>query len=419
MPNVFPGAPFPTFFSDSASVDAFSRLRSSEPFALFANTLVFDNAPLSFDDQQRSGTATSTYNSNQSSVTLGVTGNVAGNRTRQSFRKLAYQAGKSQLILCTGIIAATGAPVGVTRRIGQFDDNNGFYFQYGSVASPSSINVGIRTSTSGSPVDTIVPSGSWNIDKFNGSGPSGLTLDPTQVQIFVIDYQWLGTGRIRYGFDINGVIYYCHQTLIANSKTLVSISTPVNPIRYEIISAGTGAATAATMVQICCSVISEGGSESVGYPFSVTTGTTQLAAGNNTNIFPLLAIQFQSGKNNAHIDLSSFTVGAVTANSAYFTHILLNPTIVGTALSYNPITNSVLQFAIGTNATTITAGTGTQIYSEYCLNNKTGASGAPLPSEHSLGSSIAGVSDTLVLAVQAVPSLGITYSGTLSWRESY
>lgn len=90
--------------SDSPSIDAFGRWRVSEAETLFDSKLILDNAPLRWDDSQVSGAGTSsTYNTNQASVTLGVSNLTAGKRVRQSKRRFGYQAGKSQFILLTGV----------------------------------------------------------------------------------------------------------------------------------------------------------------------------------------------------------------------------------------------------------------------------------------------------------------------------
>jgi hypothetical protein len=419
MPVFIPASPLKISYNDGANLDAFSRARVSFPVGLFSSKMLYDNLPLIYDDQQTSGASTtSTYNSNQASVTLLATGNVAGTRVRQTFRRFNYQPGRSQLITLTGIIATSGSATGITRRIGQFDGSNGFFFQYGGTPGAAVLSVGLRTNTSGSPVDTLIPSSSWNIDKMNGSGISGITLDPTKTQIFVIDYQWLGVGRIRYGFDINGTIYYVHQILPANNQALVSISTPNNPIRYEIISDGTGAASTATMTQVCASAVSEGGDLDVGYPCSISTGTTTFSTTNTTNIFPVLAMQTQAGKLGATIELSSISVSSSTTGSQFLFQVYMNPTLTGTALTYNPVSGSVCQYAVGTTATTVSGGT--IIHQEFILANR--ASSSLDISSHgirTIGSYINGTPETIVFAISSVPAAINACYMTINYRDAY
>jgi hypothetical protein len=106
---------------------------------------------------------------------------------------------------------------------------------------------------------TIVNQSSWNVDIFDGNGPSGKTLTSSNLNttmLFVIDQEWLGVGRVRCGFIIDGVIYYAHAF---NHETLdvQYTNTPRQRIGYQII--GTSLTTEHTMRQMCSTAISEGG----------------------------------------------------------------------------------------------------------------------------------------------------------------
>ena len=61
-------------------------------------------------------------------------------------------------------------------------------------------------------IDFKVPQSQWNIDKCDGTGPSGYNIDLTRMQMWYIDYSWYGAGFIRYGLrGTNGLITYVHQ----------------------------------------------------------------------------------------------------------------------------------------------------------------------------------------------------------------
>lgn len=389
------------------ALDAFARLRTSNPEAVFGSALLFDNAPSVWDDQQVSGAGTSsTYNANQSSVTLAVSNLTAGKRVRQTFRHFLYQPGKSQLTSLTGVL---GAPAtGITTGIGLFDDNNGVFFQ----SSPTTINTVIRTFTSGAPVDTAIAQAAWNIDKMNGSGPSGITLDFTKVQIFFFDFQWLGAGIVRFGVNVGGVDYYVNQIAHANVDSIPYMTTPNLPLRYEIANSGTGGV--ASLLQICNGVISEGGQQFVGNVRATSRGATGLTTLNDANLYPVLAIRLAAGRGGA-IVLPSLMSGMSTTNANIELQLLLNPVVTGTALSFAGVTNSSVEAATGaTSATTVSGGTLlaagiTAAGTSFALAN---------PADFQLGVSIAGVSDVLVLAMRRLTGTTETLFGTLGWRES-
>ena len=95
----------------------------------------------------------------------------------------------------------------------------------------------------------------------------------------IIDYEWLGVGRVRVGFIIDGLIKYCHYFNHSNDDTFTSVymSSPNLPLRYDIQSDGTNPGE---LDHICSTVISEGGIEQTGTLRSVDNGTTEVVATN-------------------------------------------------------------------------------------------------------------------------------------------
>jgi hypothetical protein len=84
-------------------------------------------------------------------------------------------------------------------------------------------------------VDTKTPQNQWNIDKCDGTGPSGVTLDLSKMQMFYMDYSWYGAGTIRYGFrNTKGDVFYAHRTVNVNQNTEAYMRSGNLPGRYEI-----------------------------------------------------------------------------------------------------------------------------------------------------------------------------------------
>jgi hypothetical protein len=370
--------------------------------------MLVDNLPLAYDDQQVSGSGTtSTYNTNQASVTMAVSASTAGRRTRQTFRWFNYQPGKSQLILFTGVFGASAT--GITKRIGLLNDNNGLFFEQTS----SGMAVVRRTFTSGSSVNNSVAQSSWNLDKMDGTGVSGITLDFTKTQIMIIDFEWLGVGRVRYGWVVDGIIYYCHEMNNANSLSLVYISTPNLPIRYEIVNDGTGGVS--SLVQICSTVISEGGLTNTGLSLAITRGSTALITLNNTNIYPLIAIQLKSGYLSSSVKPTSMYINC-PSTASYVWYLMVNPTVTGTALSFTDVTNSSIQAQTNTtNATTVSGGT--LLASGCAQQTNDGGVNVQLTNDFFLGSNISGTPDVLVLAVQRVTGTTETFYASLNYYD--
>jgi hypothetical protein len=398
------------------SIDAFGRYRVSNLETIFNSKQLANGQPLIWDDQQTTGAGTSsTYNTNQASTTMAVANVTAGTHVRQTFRSFNYQPGKSALINMTFVLGAGSA--GITKRVGTFNANNGLFLQL----SGAVLSVVSRSFTSGAAVDTVVAQSAWNLDKLNGLGPSagnpsGITFDPTKIQLLVIDFQWLGTGQVRFGFYIGGNLIYVHQIESANVLSLVYMQIPNLPLRYEINNDGTG--PVASLVTICGSVMSEGGQPDNGLVLATSRADTPLVTLNNNSIYPMIAIRLRSTHLFATVAMLTASV-VCTSNATYRWMLLLNPAVVGTALAFVGVTNSAVEVDVtATNATTLTGGT--QLDTGYGLSATAATSQIAAPSQLELGSTIAGVSDIIVFAIQRMTVGGAaeTFFGSLGWRES-
>lgn len=409
--------------SDSAAIDAFGRWRVSNPETLFDSKNIFDdpdlastveNQTLFYDNQETSGSGTgTTYNTNKSSQSLTVSASTAGTRIRQTKMRFNYQPGKSQLIIMT--FNMEGAVAGITKREGVFDDNNGIFLEFDG----TTINFVRRTYTTGSAVDNEVAQSSWNIDKMDGSGISRITLDWTKTQIMFIDYEWLGVGRIRCGFVINGNIYYAHEFLNTNILDVAYMSTPNLPLRTEISNDGTG--VAASITQICSTVISEGGSQKLGLTRSASTNGTHVDCNTENTIYAIVGIRLKAAYLGASVNIISAAIQLHTASHKGEWLLLFNPTVAGT-FTYADETNSAVQAARGASTNTVTGGT--RVAGGLVESGGAGISGAagstesPITSALRLGSSISGTPDTYVLCFRPTGgSTNVDIEGLLNWIE--
>ena len=222
--------------------------------------------------------------------------------------------------------------------------NNGIFFENGN-ALGASWNI----AKNGTTTETVYPS-AWNVDPLDGTGASGKTLDLDGTQIAIIDYEWLGVGRVRVGFVIDGLIYYCHHFNHSNDSTFTSVymSTPNLPIRYDIQSDGT---VGSTFDHICSTVISEGGIEKTGILRSIRSGTAFVTSYGTANDYALLGIRLKSTRLDITVIPESIFVLCGTSDS-FIWSVEINPTIAGT-FTYTDLTNSSTQYAIGTIANTV------------------------------------------------------------------
>jgi hypothetical protein len=189
------------------AVDAFGRMRVSNPVTLFDSFNRYQiNSHFSTLTSVSGGSIS--YNEFDSSILLNVDTSSGSFVKRETTRVFAYQPGKSLQILAT--FCFDTAQSGLRQRVGYFNDNNGVFLEQDN----SVISFVIRSSVSGSVSDlNRVAKSDWNIDKLDGTGPSGKTLDLATAQIFWTDIEWLGVGSVRCGFVIDGQFVHCHTPI--------------------------------------------------------------------------------------------------------------------------------------------------------------------------------------------------------------
>ena len=85
--------------------------------------------------------------------------------------------------------------------------------------------------------DTRTPTSSFNIDKLDGTGPSGYNIDLSKMQMFYIDYSWYGAGFIRFGVrGPNGDVIYAHKVANNNLNNEAYMRSGNLPAHYESVT---------------------------------------------------------------------------------------------------------------------------------------------------------------------------------------
>ena len=190
------------------NLDAFGRVRVSNPFTLFDSSHRY--ADNNLWATSITGTAAATFSANEGLVNLTV-GSASGDQIiRETIKVFSYQPGKSLLVMSTFVMGTANA--NLRQRVGYYGAANGIYFERDGTTN----YMVERSSVSGAVVDTRVAQSNWNQDPLDGTGPSGLTLDASKAQILYMDVEWLGLGTVRTGFIIDGQFIPVHNFNHAN-----------------------------------------------------------------------------------------------------------------------------------------------------------------------------------------------------------
>jgi len=88
--------------------------------------------------------------------------------------------------------------------------------------------------------ETFIPTGSFNIDKLDGTGPSGMIINPQRGNVYEIDFQYLGFGNARFAVEDpnTGRFSNCHMIKNANNRITPVLKNPNVQIRLETSNSG-------------------------------------------------------------------------------------------------------------------------------------------------------------------------------------
>jgi hypothetical protein len=306
--------------------DAFGRTRTSSPLTLFDSSHRYadNNLWATLTGGSTSTSASAEFIQTQGLIELKVDALSGSKVYRETTKVFAYQPGKSLQLLNT--FTFNQAKTNLRQRVGYFGVDNGIYLELDDDA----LYMVERSITSGSLSSNRIPQSQWNVDRLDGSGPSGLVLDITKAQILWADIEWLGLGTVRTGFVINGQFVPCHYFHHANLIDSTYITTGSLPLRYEIENK---AATSgpSKLKQVCSTVISEGGYELRGLQQAAGTAiTAPKALATAGTFYPVISLRLKSTKLDAIVILTAISVMGLDTGIYNWRAIASGTTIGGT-----------------------------------------------------------------------------------------
>lgn len=179
------------------------------------------------------------------------------------------------------------------------DQADGIYFKYDSTG------ISVNRERGGT-VDQVYQS-NWNIDTFDGTGPSGVTLDVTEGKIFEIKFSWYGYGSIVFGVietvsagdRIIQRFLPCH---VFRNFSEVSIKSPNLRVFAE---ANNGGDATDFDIYVGGRQYSIQGKYSPSFRFSGQTRTTVSVS---TTVLPLVSFRFKSAFKSRSVKIDSYEI---------------------------------------------------------------------------------------------------------------
>jgi len=306
---------------------SFGQTRTVSPYTLVDNVNKYGFDSIEYSTSSvGSGTLANVLSESAMRLTVG-TGST-DKITLRSNTYYRYQAGKEQIIK----ISAYNADTGKTNQIrtwGYGDDNDGLFY----CVSGTNFGVLRKSSTSGIVVETFTTQSSFNIDKLDGTGASGLILDVTKANIYETHFQWLGVGYV--GMYVNSIA--AHVFNFPNTLTVPYMKTATLPLQFEVKNNGVSISSGFTY--ICSAVESDGGTKPPEFTFGAYT-PSDLTIG--TTDASLIAIRpgtaFRSVENRTIVIPTKLNISTEGSRASY--KVILNPTITGTPLWISASSNN-------------------------------------------------------------------------------
>jgi len=189
----------------------------------------------------------------------------------------------------------------------------------------------------------------WNFDTLTGVGgttnPSGVTLDPTKLNVYQTNFRWLGAGEMRFAIEnpLTGDMMPIHHIHYTNQNNTVHLDNPSLKIGYVAAELNGTPGVGVTVSGASMMGAIEGVINTTTLPLAAYR--TKTGGMNTTNIkYHLLTIKgdmVASNKINAREliikKLSALTTSSSTAPC--FIYLFINPTTVD-PLDFTPLGNA-------------------------------------------------------------------------------
>lgn len=397
--------------------DMTNRVRIAGPNKVLENVWQYDLQPRLWSTSTTGGGTASGPSQKDPAYAQLATTTASGDKVvLRTKRFLVYQPFRTH-VLTMAMILGPGK-TNLVKRFGQYTNFNGWYFEHNG----DSFYVGYRNNSfepTGT-IDTKIERADWNVDRLDGTGPSGLDIDDVlgNSLTFVIEYVWHGTQGIRYEIEYFDKLYPVHEVIWSATDVKPFSRSALLPINYEIENTG-AVASSSTMLVGPTSFNIEGGEERVGSVFSIGNGATGVTASSTTVPNNIIAIrpklQINSINNRGSITPIAFQI--FTDADIYYEIKLQAVATNGTWTSVD--STSITEYS--TDVTTLSF-SGYTIGSGYVTgsNNRAGNIAASFEDLEFVSIDTLNGAAQLAIIIQAYKISGnAVVRASLKWKETY
>ena len=195
----------------------------------------------------------------------------------------------------------------------------------------------------------------WTRDKMLGAGPSGVTLIPTNLNVYKIEFQYLGAGAIDFFIERSdtGKYVLVHRIEYANANIIPSLVNPTLPLH---IMAKNNANTSDLVIKTASMAgFIEGKESDIGLNASVNNIKTSVGTSQTSIIAIKNNIVYQGKLNRVKVRVDGFNMSSDGAKLVTI-RVVRNPVLDGTP-AFVSVDSGTSVISVDTAGTTFTGGT--------------------------------------------------------------
>jgi hypothetical protein len=343
------GSSFVRYNEGDLGFDSFGHAQFSQATQLADWMFTYGDHADDFYDEILSGAAI-TASVADSSLLLSTPITSGSSITRTTHQYFPYNPGEGTEMVMSYRSGDTGT-TNVVRRWGMFDDEDGLFFEL----SGSVFSVVIRNSSTGTVVDTKIPQSSFNGDGLDVVGFSEYVLDVSKYNIYWIDFQWLGAGKVRFGtLSPEGKRVTMHTVRHPNTLTQPYMRRGALPLRLQQFNLDTaGSGTESRM--ICVAVLRQNQIVTYsGHYYSITSPQVAVSSSVFTPIMSAKPLVTLNGEIN-RVTLIPTAFEVFVDGDPIEAQLVINGNLSGA--NYNISSSNDSAFIIDESATSYTGGT--------------------------------------------------------------
>lgn len=203
--------------------------------------------------------------------------------------------------------------------------------------------------------DTWTYQSDWNFDPLDGTGASQMTLNPQKLNVYQINFRWLGAGEMRFSVenDETGDMMYFHHEHYGNRYTTPHMQNPTFQVGYLVHANSAGGSNVSVSGASILGAI-EGTISPISLPTCASVSRTDnLTTGSTYHVATLHnRLMFKDRTNQREVIVKTISGSATTAGSVPARISLYVDPVMTANLAFYPVGNTTMSTLFYSNTQT-------------------------------------------------------------------